>query len=33
MKGHKDSEGTGASLTGEERVGAGSVQPGGEKVW
>lgn len=33
MKGHKDGEGTGASLTCEEGVGAGAAQPGGEKVW
>lgn len=33
MKRHKDGEGAGASLTCEERVGAGAVQPGGEKVW
>lgn len=33
MKHHKDGEGTGASLTCEERVGAVTVQPGGEKVW
>lgn len=33
MKGRKDGEGTGASLTCEEGVGAGAAQPGREKVW